>query len=380
MRGKVARAALALLVLVTAVMSSGCWDQRPIEEQAIIIVLGVDINQQNPNLIDVTLGYPLYAESRRAFAKFVTVSAPTFGKAIELWQAGSQLRYAGGKIRLLLVGEEMAKRGLPGFLNYVQLARTDDNAIMAVVRGRAEDFLHAELPETERTGTYTTQLIETAKQLGMGFHSEVYDVMTFYAAPGIDPVMPVLELSAGKDVVTVVGTALFTDLLVAGELTSDETLLLAALMGSSQYILFSPNLGVTGQLESPQPEISLIKPRTRFLPKLEGGHLTVEIEISISYVVRNYYSVTDMTKPDPTEEMTRAFDSNLTIAFQRVLAKLQAARADPLGIGKKLRIKNNQAYDDNSFRDLWEHASVDVQLDLRYMRDGTMVQTQPKQP
>jgi hypothetical protein len=278
----------------------------------------------------------------------------------------------------VLVGEEMAKQGLPSFFNYVQLTKTDDNAAVAVAKGRAEDLLRANVTETERTGTFITSLITTAHANGFGFRSEVSDVMTAYVAPGIDPIMPLLELSDGKDVIQIVGSALFNDLLLSGELNQEETLLLAALLGRAPSVTMSLTLGANAELESPPPEIRLIHPATKFVPTVENGQLQVKVKFESSYVVRNSFSVTDMTEQGPAAQLSSAMESNLTIAIQRLLAKLQAARSDPIGIGKKLRVKNNQSYDDNQFRDMWEKASLDVQVDLKYLRDGTLLQTQPK--
>ncbi len=372
---------LCLLNLTITILLAGCWDQRPIEELAIIIGLGVDVNEQNPNLIDVTLGYPLFSELSRSSVKIVTVSGPTFGVATDIWQASNSLVYAGGKVRLVVVGEEIAKRGMPGFLNFIELAKTDDNAIMAVVQGRAEQLLvEGKVLENERTATYTAELIATAHDQGYSVRSEVYDVLTAYASAGIDPIMPLLRLSTGKDSIDVIGSALFTDLIMSGELTLEETQLLLAMLGRLPTVLFSPALGVTGELYSPQPEIQLLSPRAKLRPTVEDEKLTLEVDFRCSYHLRNYYGNADMTKSDTTEEVTKDLESNLNLAIQKLLAKLQAARSDPLGIGRKLRVKNNREYDDNAFREMWEQATLDITVDMHYVRDGTLTQTELKKP
>lgn len=374
------RAFLCLLIVFAGCVSSGCWDQRPIEDLGIMIGLGADINQQNSNLADFTFGFPLFEETKRSAAKFVTVSAPTFGNAIEIWQASSQRLYAGGKIRLIAIGEEMAKRGLPGFFDYIELAKTDDNALMAVVKGRAQDFYKAQLPETERTATYTATAISTANVQGTGFRTEVYDLLTAYAVPGVDPILPMLELSAGKDVISMIGSALFNDMIMTGQLNLPETQLLLAAQGRAARVSFSPVIGVTGQLYSPQPQIRLIGPHAKLTPKVENGQLTLRVEFYCSYELRNFYGNADMTKPDTTKQLTQDLESNINLALQQLLAKLQAARTDPLGIGKKLRVKNNTTYDDNTFREMWAKAALDIKVDLHYASGGTLIQTELKKP
>lgn len=377
---KLRRRLLAGCLLACSLLISGCADQRPIEQQALVIVVGVDINRNNPNLFDFTFGIPLFDESKASFAKLTTTTAANYGAAEDLWQAGSALRVATGKTRLLLFGAEAAARGLPGFVNFVQLARTDNNALVAIARGRAEDMLQGRLVETERIGTNTANLLQTASRQGLTFEPEVNEVVTTYLTAGQDPITPLLELSSGKDVISLVGSALFRDLNMVGEINLQETQLLLAMSGKASEVTFAPALGVTGQLASSLPHIRLLGPKAKLTPRLENGQLKVRVEFSATYNLRNYIAIDDVTDARNNEQITEDLESNLNLAIQQLLAKLQAAQTDPLGIGKKYRVKNNQAYDDNVFRTLWQNAQLETEVKLRFRRAGTNLQSTPKKP
>lgn len=371
---------LCLLLTICSALTSACWDQRPIEDQAIVIVIGADINQQNSELIDLTFGIPLFDESKSSFARITTASGVNFGNVRDIWQAGSALTVATGKIRLLLFGEAMAATGLPGFINYVQSPSTDNNALVAVVRGRAEDLLQGRLTETERIGTNTANQLRNASKAGLTFAPEVNDLMTTFTSAGKDPIMPLLELSTGKDVIQIVGSALFQDLNMVGEISLAETQLLLALSGKPAEVTFAPALGTTGELHAPPPHLRLLSPQAKLTPRVDSGQLTVKVDFQANYNLRQYYSIKDVTKLQTAESITQDLESNLNLAIQQLLAKLQAAKTDPLGIGKKYRVKNNDVYDDNAFREMWAKANLEIEVDLRFNRAGTNLQSERKKP
>lgn len=375
---KTLRRAGITTVLLICLLLTACIDARPIEDQAIAIVVGADCNQQNPSLIDLTIGVPLFDESKSSFARITTSSGVNYGQAGDNWQRGSALELATGKIRLLLFGEEMALNGLPAFINYIQAARVDDNAAVAVARGRAEDILQGRLVETERIGTNISNMLETLDRTGLSFRPEATNLITDFVMAGQDPILPLLELSVGEDVVSLVGSALFNDLNMVGEINAEETQLLLAMRGRSPEVTFAPMLGPTAELGNPPPHIRLRSPRAKLSPRLENGQLVVGVDFQARYNLRQYYSVVNIIEQE--EQITADLESNLTLAIQQLLAKLQAVKTDPLGIGNKYRVKNNKTYDDNQFRDLWAKACLEVQVDLEFVRAGTSIQVERVKP
>jgi len=375
---RVLRRAQAVTALLLCLLLTACVDARPIEDQAIVIVVGADSNQHNESLIDLTIGVPLFDESKSSFARVTTSSGVNYGQAGDNWQRGSALELATGKIRLLLFGEEMALNGLPAFINYIQAARVDDNAAVAVARGRAEDVLQGRLVETERIGTNIANMLETLHRRGLSFRPEATNLITDFVMAGQDPILPLLELSVGEDVVSLAGSALFNDLNMVGEIDAEETQLLLALRGRISEVTFTPILGPTAELGNPPPHIRLRSPRAKLSPRLDNGQLVVAVDFQARYNLRQYYSVVDIFEQE--EQITADLETNLTLSIHQLLSKLQAVRTDPLGIGNKYRVKNNKTYDDNVFRDLWANARLEVRAKLQLVRGATSIQVERVKP
>jgi Ger(x)C family germination protein len=369
------RICVLLTVALTLLFCPGCWDTRPIESLALVFIMGVDVNSEDSQLLDFTFGHPLFHRGRKSDAKHVTVTAPHFTKARELWQAEHDGVFAGGRIRLLVVGEDVARMHMQGLLYYFQLPEMDNNAALVVVQGRASDYMKSELPETDRIGFHSSTVLDTAAQQGLAIKREVDDTVVAWASPGIDPVAPTMRLAAGKDLVTVTGTALFRDVNLVEWLDIEYTRVLLILMGESNIVFISPPLGSTEEFASPVPQIMLIRPKVSLKPMVRGEELTVEVSLTSSYTLLTYLTNADITDKATVDRMTRDLESNMTLAIQKLLAILQEARVDPLGVGRLHRVKNFTTYDDTQFRELWSRAALDVKVNLRYYRGGSMIRT-----
>ncbi len=338
---------------------------------ALIAAIGMDTYPENPNLIDFTIGYPLFQEEKREGIKLDTVAANNLGEAIDMWECRNAWRFAAGKVRVVLFGEEAARNGLQGFFDYLQLPVADDNASVVVVRGRSHEVLRAKLPETVRIAVHIETMLRTAYQEGHTIRSRMADLSTKAVVPGFDPVLPLLELQ-GENRIALVGAALFADTRMVGSISQNEAQLLLALYGMVPVDRLTIIIGESAELSKPAVEIELLKPKARLKPKLVDGEAQVGIDFKANYILRSYGSKVDLRKRETIDAVTRDIEATLYLEIQQLLAKLQAMQVDPLGVGKSLRAKNYRQVDPADLRQLWANATIDLQVKLRPFRAGAI--------
>lgn len=331
----------------------------------------MDSYPSNEALLDITFAYPLYAEDKQAAAKHDTVAAANLGEAISIWGQRSALRFAGGKVQIILLAEDVAQQGLSGFLDYIQLPTVDDNAYVAVAVGRAAAVFQAKLPETEQTSVHIRNLLQSAIAEGYTLRSTAAELSTKVSVPGLDPILPRIKL-LGEERISLDGAALFRDSTMVGSLSLEEMRLFMALYGKTPTVTLIPNVGVSPQLDKPVIDIEIKLPKTRITPKLVAGRLQVEIKLNGSYVLRGYSTEIDITEAEAIRAVTQTIEENLTIELLRLLAKLQELQVDPLGIGNRFRASNHKQYDPDVFRKQWAEAAIDLQVNLQQFRPGTL--------
>ena len=177
---------LSLLLLGVSLLLCSCWDQRPIEDLGIIIALCVDPYPANPALLSYTTTHPLFEETKRASAKIATVAAPNLGKMVELWEQQHEKIFAGGKIAVLLLNEEVARQGVQqGLLDYFQTPQLDNNTFVAVTRGTAAELVRTELPESELIGAHIRTFLWSLVRDGYVVRPSLSDMLAYWAAQAL---------------------------------------------------------------------------------------------------------------------------------------------------------------------------------------------------
>lgn len=374
---KRALCSLAFLLLVSLTLTAaGCWDQAPIDSLGLIIGYGIDLNKENPDLFDFTWGHSLFQDTKRSAVRLITTSGPNLLIAAQQWQLQHDLTIVPGKTKLILLGEEVAKRGAINFLDYLENPETDDSAFVALARGRAEDVIRSPVLETERVITHIATLLERSERVGCTPAERVGEVVSRYAVAGVDPILPIVGQSTGKDVILIVGAALMRDMTMVGELSPDENRVLCAIASNHALVIYSPAVGITNEIYEGFPEIRMIRPKAKIKPTMQNGRLKVEIDFESDYWLRWVATNADLSKSQDTKAITEDIESALILDIQKVMAKLQEAKVDPLGIGLKMRVKDHKNYDDNEFREKWSNAELEIKVKLTYIRPGTLIKSQ----
>lgn len=147
-----------LLVLVLASLLTGCWDRRELEEQAFVVVIGIDEGEGRNNIsVTFQIANPQVGSSDRATAQnepasdIVTLSSPDFLTARDLINSKVTRRVTFSHAKILVVGEKLARS--EHFFE-LMMATIRDPQIrrgmnIIVSREKAADFIRNNKPQLE---------------------------------------------------------------------------------------------------------------------------------------------------------------------------------------------------------------------------------------
>lgn len=372
--GRLLRLVAAMLLL--SLLLSGCWDAQPIERLGLIIAMGFDVAENNPNLFVLTTSIPLFQPDAQETVRTNTVTAASVGQAFDIWQTQHNVIFAPGKLRVVILSEEVARRNLEGLITLLELPRVNDNAIVLITKESPEELLRERPLANPRVGAYMAQFIEVMRGEGMLLSLNISQVLTRAATPDTDAFLPIVLKDPLGEALYVTGTALFSDLTMVGELDQHETQLLMALLGQHARVNYTPAVGVTGELYNTYPYITFVRPRMNCRVRYEGERLHVQVTLTSDYTMRDYRTPGDLTESDVVENINRDIESNLIIEIERLLAKFQELQTDPLGIGQRVRIQENRNFDADRFKEDWQNAAIEVKAELSLTRPSTLLKTQ----
>lgn len=367
----VRRRVAALLAL--ALLFSGCWDRQELEDQAYIIIMGVDRDEDAQLLVSarVALVQPLSSgvlggtvEVQQVYpaAQYASARASTIMHAIHIMNGGMARRLDLRHLRTVLIGEEAGRAGIePVVMELMRNPVARGTTALVQVRGRAADLLYPSAADGDVNPARKAEgYLLQAKALHLTPPVRLHQFAMHLAAPGGDPFLAAVALNpqvqagntearggaqdsalpgelprTGGDILDAVGTAVFRRDCLAGFLTVDETQMLLALrgeMGKAYVTLPDP--------EQPDAMITM-RLHQENVPQMQaefsGGRPRVAVRILFEGEILAAPGGTDYTRPDARQRLEQAAGRFTEANMRRVLDRLRGWGADPVGFGHLFR-------------------------------------------
>jgi spore germination protein KC len=215
-RRRLERGLSFLLTIGLALASAGCWDLEEVGYLALVLALGLDAapNGQLDITFQIAVPRNLVAapgggggmgggggggggsDSGGGPPGFetLTVRSRNVSEAVDRLTANFARRPTLIHLEALVVGEELARRGLAGPIGGLEdIADFRGNVVMVVARGRASSLLTIQPLVEPRPSRYLDRLIHINHAAGKTPLIRVSDFLIAIEDPALDPVAPILE-------------------------------------------------------------------------------------------------------------------------------------------------------------------------------------------
>lgn len=359
----------ALLIPALAlVIAAGCWDQRVVDQVEYIVNIGIDARPDGKALIAMTT--PSLQTGEQPKPTLFMTETETVREAREKIrrQTGGQLE--AGKLEQAIFGEAMARRGI---LDHLEIfARDPVNPLQAwivITRGTARDFFEQAVKwrNMPLPGVYLQRLLNDAAASGDVPRSNIHIFLRDYYAPGVDPMLPLLEATRTR--ANVLGSALLRDDKLVGELTTDETYLVMVLQGKAA--MHNHPLPVPRRLARGKREMVVRfnsgKARTRL--RIKDGLPEVAFEVKFQALLTEFHlgrPITDRMLQD----LEASVAGTLEKQFAEVWAKLRQVNADPIGLGNQVRAKHSKYWREHDWREIFPRIEARFKVEVDILNHG----------
>lgn len=163
------------MLVLSLFLLTGCWDKIELEEQAFVVVVGLDKGENG--MLDVTyqIANPQVgstdrskAEKEKAF-EIVTLSAPNLTVATQITNVSVSRNVTLSHVKALIVGEELAKDNM--FLHISETITKErglrENLLFLVSKEKASDFIkHHKTPFETRPHKFYDLMGQRWKETG----------------------------------------------------------------------------------------------------------------------------------------------------------------------------------------------------------------------
>ncbi|MBP2635929.1 MAG: germination protein, Ger(x)C family [Firmicutes bacterium] len=409
------RMTISCLGLAVCLLLSGCSSANETDEVAYIVAIGVDSLPNKQLNITYMIAIPRVlstsggsgdVDSRKSVAT-ITIKAPSLAEGRSLLSSSIARSPDLSHIKVWVVGEELAKRGLGDLVSPIFRFREFRGSMyMMVVRGTAQEFLKTNHPSLEVLPSRWVEGIllsgnETSYLLPTNIHEFYNRLKSTSGAPyvvlaGINPLSGQDKPSAkptspersseylpeniprtGGNPASVLGTAVFKRDKLAGMLTNEETRMVAILMGK-----FPKGFLTIADPKMSERNVHVLL-RLGKSPKINVGfenkRPVINIDVLIEGEITSIPSGINYEGLDSRKSLETQVSKAIKMQMVAMLKHTQELGTDVVNFGRYYRPAFNTYDEVASFNwnDLYPEAEINVQISTKIRRTGLMFKTMP---
>lgn len=357
---------ILLLVFLTAIMLSGCWNYREIEQLAIVSGIAVDKFEQDQyeftvELVDVSGGKETAPSS-----KILTMTGETMFDAARnsISVSGEKLYWSHSNI--IIVSEEIAREGIATILDwYIRDPETRPDITIAIARTeKAKDIYLTPEREQDVLSMKISDIIKNQESFPNFPPVEMWEFINHLGTEGLSAWTPAVGLKKvnGTIVPQMDGTAVFREDKLIGYLSGDET----------KYALFVRDEIKGGILteeiehEGKKCRISLeiFSSKTAIKPVVNGMEITMDIKVDCTVSIGEVMGDINVMDEKGRNELKKIAEESLKKNMQRVIDKIQhELQSDMLGFGSSINQSKPKEW--QKLKRQWDRIFPQVQVNIQ---------------
>jgi Ger(x)C family germination protein len=366
-----------LFLLICLLFQTGCWGFREVDEEAFIMILGLDKGKENLLVLTAQIAVPRGmggggmgqgggstsgGQAKPTMA--ITVECRSILAGLNMLNATLERKPSLAHLKVVVVSEELARQGIKAYLTqllrYFEFRRS---TFLVVSRGPAQKLIKQFQPIMENNPAKFAELF-MGSQHYVGFipFGQVHHFYNDLRSNAVQPVAMLVSLKEkppenipaeeeqfsegqfyagqsplkGGNNIELMGTAVFYQDRMVGVLNGEETLILNLLRGwLKQTLLTIPDPA------NPKYSISLrikMERKPKLKVTLSRGGPKIYVRISLDGEIISTQSSINYGSPAKLSLLEEELNKLLTEKTQNLIAKTQdEMQADIFGFGNKAR-------------------------------------------
>ncbi|WP_214626141.1 Ger(x)C family spore germination C-terminal domain-containing protein [Paenibacillus agaridevorans] len=345
-----------LLAIVSLMWMAGCSspyaENNKIEEIAPVVFWSVDKGTEGKLKIS-TLVPPLIQEKKRLLSKEVDLLKQGDQKFNLIYYR--ELKQ--GQLRMLLINEELAKKG--GLDKLINTILVDPDISMRVylliVRGNFDEYIENQLTEQENQDYFLYRMLKHYEEHNQGEMSivNIHKFMKKVYAPFKDPILPVFR--SDKNNFNYVGTALFQndkEVMVIQDVDDN----IFQLLGNDHFLKV---------LAIPKLSISLGRIRSNVRLKLSRDYSSLSLHVGLKGRIEEYQGELNIQSEEQLEQIIHEIEVYLEEQTSDLIKRMQRLKVDPLEVGTHSLKPFSKEITDEQWLKHWGNMKINVDYDIK---------------
>ncbi|WP_160724741.1 Ger(x)C family spore germination protein [Bacillus sp. USDA818B3_A] len=333
-----------VLIWILTFFLTGCWNRIEINDIAIVTAIGLDLVEDDMILLSLQVAIPSKlgatsgsgGESEKG-SLIISDTGVTISEAFRNIQGKLPRRIFFSQSRVLLIGEDLAKKGVTPIVNFhTRYSKTRINSFIMFTKGEASTVINS-LPKFENV---SADEIKELGKLNIGLKVYIMDFFNMILTDGLEPYAPLFTLEElevntkhkSDRVQSINGTAVFKGDKLIGWMNKIET----------RGLLWLRNEIESGIVTVKIPEeqgggnisMEIAKSNTKVEPKLVNGHLKININVTPNLNLIENDSHLDLFNSKVLEDLQTKVNKRIEGRLQATVDTAQKKyQSDILGFG-----------------------------------------------
>lgn len=361
-----------VFLIILPILLGGCWDSAEIEDLFLVWGMGWDIAEDDPHLLTLSLVAPATEEGAEEPLSIIG----TTGHSVEEGRMNAQVHIYRtiqmGHLRILVIGEELAKKGIQEHLDSIgRNPSIGRETLIAVYKGKAAD-LWEELkhPAHPMSVHYLIQLIKTNHNFTRAVHVTFRDYFEALSQEGLEPITAYITLGKEKSTVNAYALAAFKGDKMVGTLDDIEVQAFQIICNQIQNGTLT--LGTVMDSKENQAETFAIRRGgTKVKTEVKDGVPYVSLNTELEGDIIEYTSLAPLANDHNIEAVEKRFEARIKHEMQKVVKKAQEELdSDIFGFGQYFKAYHNQYWKAVNWDQEFPKMELDVKIKVNVRRIG----------
>lgn len=332
-------------ILVITVLLTGCWNRIEINDIAVVTAIGLDLAPNDQVLLSLQVAIPSKLGSTTGSggengksSLVISDTGVTISEAFRNIQGKLPRRIFFSQSRVLLIGEDLAKKGVYPIINFhTRYSKTRINSFIMFTKGDASKVINS-IPKFENI---SAEEIKELNKLNIGLKVYISDFLNMLLTDGLEPYAPLFTLESlqvntknkSEHVQSINGTAVFKgDKLIGwmGQIETRGLLWLKNEIESGIVTIKIPKEQGGGNIS-----MEILKSDTKLEPKLVNGHLQMNLTVSTRLNLLENDSQLNLFDSKVIKDLQNKVNKEINGRIQLTVNKAQQEyQSDILGLGQ----------------------------------------------